>query len=118
MNKGDPLSLRADPRNVVNEPGPGRAAPLERCVEIVHSKADVMNRGASLRDEPSNRRVGLLRLEQLDYRPASVESDDPRAVGIGQIHLPQSEYLPVEGKNLGDRAYGNPDMGDSRALWA
>ena len=118
MNKGDPLSLRADPRNVVNEPGPGRTAPLERRVEIVHCKADVMNRRPSLRDEPLDRRVGLLRLEQLDYRPARVESGDPRAVGIGQIDVVQSEYFPVEGENFGDRLYGNPDMGDSRALWA
>lgn len=117
MNERDPLSLRTNPRNVVDEPRSRRSAPLERRVEIVHREADVMNRRATFLHESSNRRVGLLRLEQLDYRPPSVQSGDPRPVGVRQIDVAQPENFPVEGENLGDRAYGNPDMGDSRALW-
>ena len=118
MKKRDPLSLRTDARNVVNEPGSGRAAPVERCVEIIHREADMMYRGASLRDESSDGRVRVLCLEQLHYWATRVEPGDPRAVGVGQVYLSQSEYFPVEGERFGDRAYSNSDMGDSRALWA
>lgn len=102
MKKRDPLSLRTDARNVVNEPGPGGAAPLERRVEIIHREADVMDRRPSFRNESPDRRVGLARLQELDNRPSRVESRDPRAVGVGQVELLQSEYFPVEGQRFGD----------------
>lgn len=57
MQKGNPLSFGADARNVINQSGARRAATLQSCVEVVHREADVMNRGASLRDKPSDWRV-------------------------------------------------------------
>ena len=117
MQEGNSLALGAGARNVVNQPSPRGAAALEGCVQIIHGEANVMDGGASPGDEPPDRRIRLLRLEQLDNRASSVQSGYPRAVGVGQIDLRQPQNLPVERENFGDGAHRNPDMGDSRALW-
>ena len=74
-----------------------------------------MNRRPSPRDKPSDRRIGLSRLQQLDNRASGVESLYPRAVGVSQIDIRESQNFPVERKNFGDGAHGDPDMRDSRA---
>ncbi len=117
MQESNSLALRADARDVVNQSSPRGAAALERCVQIIHGEANVMNGGASPGDEPPDWRIRLLRLEQLDNRASSVQSGYPRAVGVGQIDLRQPKNFPVERENFGDGAHRNPDMGDSRALW-
>ena len=118
MKKGNPLSLGSYAGDVVNQPDARSAATLQSCVQIVHGEADMVDRGASLRDKSSDRRIRRLGLQQLHYRPSGVQSDDSRSVRVGQIDVRQSQYFPVERQNLGDGAHGNPDMGDSRALRA
>lgn len=117
MQESNSLALRADARDAVNQLGPRGAAALEGCVQIIHGEANVMDGGASPGDEPPNRRIRLLRLEQLDNRASGVQSGYPRAVGVGQIDLGHPQYFPVERENFGDGVYRNPDMGDSRAMW-
>ena len=54
MEKGDALLLRADARGFVDETNAGGAAPLQCGVEVVDSKADVVDAWAALGDEPSD----------------------------------------------------------------
>ena len=117
MNESDSLAFGAHTRGFVNQPCPRIPAALQSRVQIVHRKADVMNRRATAGDESADWRVRLCRLQQLDNRSSRIQSRYPRAVGVPQIDGREPQDFPVERENLGDGAHGNPDMGNSRALW-
>lgn len=116
MNEGDSLALGARARDFVNQPCPRIPAAFQSRVQIVHRKADVMNRRATPGDKSADWRVRLCRLQQLDNRSPRIQSRYPRAVGVLQIDGRQPQDFPVERQNLGDGAHGNPDVSNSRAL--
>lgn len=117
MKERDPLALHADSRNLVYQPDTGFPAPLQRCVEIVHREADMMDPGSTAGDEFPDRRVLSVRLEQLEQRLARLERADPRAVGIRYFGLVHSEDLPVERHRLGDRGESDANVGNPGPLW-
>lgn len=93
MEEGDPFTLGADARFVVDELQSGLAAPLERRVEIVDRKADVVNSGSPFRDEASDRGIRIVRLQELHQGLAGRETDDPRAIGVVERNLGQFQYF-------------------------
>lgn len=93
MQEGDPLALGADPRFVVDELQSGFSTPLERRVEIVDRKADMVNAGTALRDEARDRRIRVIRLQQLDQGLAGSETHDPRAIGVVERNLGQFQHF-------------------------
>ena len=96
MYEGDPLSLGARSRGIVDEPYAARPASLQGSVEIVNGEADVMNCGATALNEPGDRGFGRVGLEQLDQRFSRLERDDTRPVPIGDSGFVQSQDIPVE----------------------
>ena len=120
MEKGDSFSFRADPRYIVDKLNSRPAAPLERSVQIVDRKADVMEPRASLRDEAGDRRVGISRFQQLDERATGVEPGNPRPVGIIQLDLGEAENVAKKRQARTEGLYGDPDMGNpdsARGCW-
>jgi hypothetical protein len=82
VQEGDPLSLGANARRLVDQAKPGGTAAIQHGIEVVHGEADVMDAGAAARDELSDGGLGSVRLEQLDEGLAGLEADDRRTVGI------------------------------------
>ncbi len=117
MNEGDGLSLGANSRSFVDQPNAGGPAPIEGRGEIIDCKADVVDPGASAGDEFSDRSVVSLRLEQLDQRPACLESLDTRSVRIGDFHLIHPKYVAEERELCLNRWQRNANMRDSCSLW-
>lgn len=93
MQEGDSLALGADARLFIDELQPGLAAPLERRVEIVDGKANVVNSGTALRDEARDRRIRVIRLEELHQGLAGRETRDARAIGVVERNLGQFQHF-------------------------
>jgi hypothetical protein len=106
----NPLSLRADARLFVYELDAGRPAALERRVQIVDRKADVMDSRTALRHEASDRRRGIVRLKKLNKRLARAEPHYLRAVGIVEAHLFQAQYVAKKRETVGDCLNRDPDV--------
>ena len=66
MEERDALSFRANARCLVDEPNAELAAAIERGVEVIDGKADVMDARAPLRNKFADWRLGRFGLEQLD----------------------------------------------------
>lgn len=115
MQKRDSLSLRANARLLVNEPDSGLAAALERGVEIVDGKADVMDAGPPLRHESRDRRGGIVRLEKLYQRLSGAQAHDARPIGIIESNFCQSQHVSEKGEALGEDLNRNANMGYARA---
>ena len=115
MQEGNPLPLRADARLFVDELNARGATALERRVEVIYRKADVMDSGSALGHEARDRRGGIVRLQELHQRLARLEPDNPGAIGIVEAHLPQTQYVAKERKTFGDGPYRDPDVGNARA---
>jgi hypothetical protein len=113
MEEGNPLSLRSDPRSLVDQAKSGGPAPFEGLVQVVDSEADVMYARSAARDEPSDGRVGALGFEQLDERIACLEAADPGAVGIIESGLGEAEDVAAEGQEVVEGAHGDADVRDS-----
>jgi len=114
MEERDTFPFRAEARDLVDQADSGGAAAVEGTVEVVDGEADVMDAWASFGDELADRRVGILRLEQLDEGVSGREAGDAGTIGIVQRDLGQSEEIAVEGKDLVECAHGDPDVGDAR----
>ena len=113
MDESDPLSFRSDPRLFIYQANTRLPAPLENGVEIRNRKADVMNARAPLRDEFSNRRIGVFRLQKLNERLASLECLDSGAVGISELYRLHSQYFPVKRHCRFERGQRNPNVRNS-----
>lgn len=115
MQERNSFSLRADPRPFIDELNAGRATPIERRVEVIDRKADVMDARTTLRHEARDRRPGIVRLQQLNKGLARAKAHYPRAIGIGQADLIQTQHIAKKGKALGDRLDRDPNVGNAGA---
>ena len=113
MQERDALALGSDAGCFVDEGDAGRAAAIERRVEIVDGEGDVVDAGSALVEEPADGSIGVGRLEQFDERIACAEAGDVGAVGIGQWRVGQAEHVAVEGEQVGQFADGNANVRDS-----
>ena len=117
MNESDWLALGTRPWGLVYQADPFFAALIEHSFQIVYREADVVDSGAALGDEFSDRRVVFRRLQQLDQRLARFESLDSCTVGIGYLDLIHSEYVPEEWELRLNRRQRDSNVRDSGSLW-
>ena len=115
MQKRNALSLCANARLLVYEADSGPAAALQRRVEIVDGKADVMDAGPPLRHESRDRRGGVVRLKKLYQRLSGAEAHDGRPIGIVENNFCQSQHVPEKGEALGEGLNRDANMGYARA---
>ena len=87
MQERNPLALRPDARFVIDELKSRPAATLERRVQVVDRKANVVNSGSALRDGARDRRAGIICLQELDKGFAGAEADDTGAICIVERNL-------------------------------
>lgn len=110
MEKSDPFSLRADAWNLVDELNPSLAAALERCVEVVHRKADVVYPRPPFRHEARDRRSGIVRFQQLHQSLARAEASYPGAIRVIELHLVQSKHIAKKRQAFPEGLDGDADM--------
>lgn len=115
MQERDPLSLGADSRLVIYQLNTRLAATLERGVQIVDRKADMVDARPSIGHEPANRRSWLVCLEKLHERAASAEPRDVGSVGIGEGDLVQFQHIAVKRKAPGECLNSDANMRNSGA---
>lgn len=87
MKKGDPFSLGADSRDLVDDSHARLTAFFQHSIQIVDGEADVVDARAALRYESSNRRIVLSRLQKLDKGVSGGYGSDARPVRIGDLSL-------------------------------
>ena len=115
MNEGNALSFGTKARCLVDQSEAGVAAAVERGVEVVDSKANVMDAGPPRGDELADRGLRVGRFKQLDEGVAGGEPDDSGAVGIVQRYVLQLQHVCIEGEDRLEVADRNADVGDRRA---
>ena len=98
MQKSDSFSLCADARSLVDELDARGPAASQHVVEVVDSKADVMDSWSALRHEARDRRVRIVGLQQLHQRLPRAESGYVRAIRIVERNLGQSQHIAKERK--------------------
>jgi hypothetical protein len=96
VKERNPLSLRAQPRLLVDEAHAGLTATLQGAIQVIHRKADVVNARAPLFEELSDRRVGFICFEKLDQGLPGMESANAGPVAVGQLSLRHSEDIAIE----------------------
>ena len=96
MEKGDSLSFGANTRSLVDEAHSSLATLLQRSLEVVHGKTDVMNAWTPFFEELSNGRVGFVSFEEFDQRFAGVKATDHGAVAVVELGLGHSEDIAIE----------------------
>ena len=117
MQKRDSLSFRSDSRRLVDELYARRPAALQRCVEVIDGKADVMDTGPSLCHEPRDGRGGVVRLQQLHQGLPRCEPDYARPIRIIESGLGQTQHIPEERNAPCESLDCDPDVGYSGATW-
>jgi len=117
VQKRDSLSLRSDSRLLVDELYAGRPAALQHCVEVVDSKADVMDTGPALCHEACNGRGGIVGLQQLYQGLPRGEPDYARPIRIFESGLGQTQDVPEERNAPCEGLDCDPDVGYSGATW-
>jgi len=117
VQKRDSLSLRSDSRLLVDELHAGRPAALQRCVEIVDGKADVMDSRSALSHKPRYGRAGIVGLQQLHQGLPRGEPDYARPIRIIESRLGQTQDVPEERNTPCEGLNCDPNMGYSGATW-
>lgn len=117
MQERDSLSLRSDPRLLVDELYAGSPAALEHCVEVVDGKADVVDTGPALCHKPPYGRLGIVGLQQLHQGLPRGEPDYARPIRIIEVDLGQTQDVPEERNAPCESLDCDPDMGYSGAAW-
>ena len=113
MHEGDATAMRPGAGRVVDQAVTRRAAAVEGGVEIRYFVADVMNAGATLRQELRDRAVGRGRLEEFHLGAAKWQGDNRGTVRrFGGAGL-ESENISVEGKGVSQVLDGDADVGDA-----
>ena len=110
MQEGDPLSLGSNAWLFVYELETGSAAALESGVEIVHREADMVDPRTAFGDEPGDRRLRIVRLQQLDQRIASREPCYARAIGVVEGGFGQPEHITEKGHGPRESIHSDSDV--------
>ena len=117
MEKRDPFSLGPDTGFLVDELDPRLPAALQHRVEIVDSKADVMDAGSALRYEARDWGGAIVSLQQLHQGIPCAEPDYARPIRIIESRLGQTQDVPEERNAPCEGLYCDPDVGYSGAAW-
>src|SRR3954466_5226564 len=117
MEEGDPLSFGADSRLLIDELKPCLSAALERRVEVIDRKANVMNSRPPLCQVAADGRAFVLGLEELDERFSGAESRDPRAIRVIEIDRRKPQHLAKEWNAGRERLNSDADVRNAGAAW-
>jgi hypothetical protein len=98
VEERDSLSLGTNARCFVDETNASGSATVERAIEIVDDKADVVDAGPPSFDESTDRRVGDARFEQLDERITGREAGDASSVRIVERDFVEPQDVAIEGE--------------------
>jgi hypothetical protein len=115
VQKYDPLPLGPDARLIVDELNARGSASLDRCVEVVDRKADVMDSRPALRQKARDRRGGIIGLQELHEWLSGAKANYARAVCVIERDLTQPQYIPEKWKALGDGLDRDSNVGYARA---
>jgi hypothetical protein len=115
VQERDPLSFGTDAGHFIYELNAGSSASLQRRIEIVNRKADVVDTRSALRQKSRDRRRRVVCLEQFHQRLASTETDDVRPIGVFESDLPQPQYIPKKRETRRQRLNCYSDVGYARA---
>lgn len=110
MQEGDSFSLCSDARCLVDELNAGGAAAVQRRVQVVHRKANVMNPRSALRHEARDRRRGVVGLQQLDEGLTRAEPYDARSIGIVESHLSKTQNIAEKGEAVSEGLQSDPNV--------
>ncbi len=82
MRERDPVAEEPGARALVDQLGAAGAEKLEHGVDVVNRVGDVVHAGPAPGDELRDRRLGVLRLEQLDPRVADEHVGGAEALAL------------------------------------
>ena len=116
MQKGDPFPLCTNTRNLIDQLDSEIAAASEHLIEIIDREADVMNPGATPRDEFSNWSIGRGGLQQLDETLSSTDRRDASSIRIGNLRLLHPEHIAKKRQLIRDRLQRNTNVCDPGAF--
>jgi hypothetical protein len=116
MHESNSPSASASPWNLVDQTISRRAARLDGRVQVGDAVTDVMDTGAPLGQEPSNRGVSREWSQQLHLRLAERKRHNGGSVGnLGRVRF-QSQDLAVEAECRWEISNGNSHVGNARAV--
>jgi len=116
MDEGDAMTAGTDPRDLIHQLIAGRATRRECPIEIGHPIADVVNAGPPAGQEPGDRTLGRLGLQELHLRGTEGKGHDPGAVGPFWLAGREAQDVAIKGKRAFDTLNGDADVGDDRTL--
>lgn len=113
MDKGNPAAAGANAWLVVDQ-GVARGPATGQCrLQVGNAVADVVNAGSPAGQKPADRGIGLQRFEELDFRIAEVQMDDPGTVGHLRSPGTEAKDVAVKGARCLNAGHGNSDVGNS-----
>ncbi len=100
MQESNPFALRANARSLVDELNPRLPASLERPVQVVYRKADVVDSRAAAGNEPADRGIRVVCLQQLHQRLTGRKPHYARPIGIIELYSLEPEHIAKKGHAL------------------
>ncbi len=113
MKEGNSLSFRAETWDLVDEADAGGPAAVERAIEVVDGKTDVMDAWAASGDELADWRVVGAGLKQFDEGIAGFESGNAGSVGVVERDFGEVEDVAVEWQDCVELGDSHADVGDA-----
>ena len=113
MEKRDAFAFRSHARGVVDESDSGGPAPVERSIEVVDCKADVMDARPAPGDELPDRRIVGAGFEQFHQRFTGGQACNGGTVGVVEWNVGQSQDITVEGQHVVEGTYSDADVGNA-----
>jgi hypothetical protein len=77
----------------------------------------VVDSRAAAGNEPADRRIRVVCLQQLNQRLAGRKTHYARPIGIIELYTLESEHIAKKGHALAQRADCDADMGDASPAW-
>lgn len=117
MDECNPFAFGTNSRRLIYQPDPGGAAAVECAVQVIYTKAHVVNARPAPGNETPNRILPLLGFEKLEKRLAGLESDNAGTIRIAHFCLAHSQHVAVKRKLRVDGRESDANVGDSSSLW-
>ncbi len=113
MEKRDAFAFCSHTRGLIDESDAGGPAPVERSIEVVYCKADVMDARPAPSDELRDGRIVGAGFEQFHQRFAGGQAHNGSTVGVIKWNVGQSQDITVEGQQVVEGTYGDADVGNA-----
>ena len=113
VDERDERAMRAGPRGLVDQANAPGFQAVERFLDVVHAKREMVEPRPSLFEELRNRRVRSRRLQELERRLACADEMRPHPLRhdvFGRVHREKTQRVAVERKRRLDVRDGDADM--------